>query len=1234
MNSQVEGRPNALKSDALLNIKRIKKVEIYNAKQAIILYVDLPYMIDFETYEKVEAFYGQCFREFYKDSFENSFSMTIIPIIKNVSIEALVEEKDILLKILSKEYDIWRIKQFIQLECREKNIVELLCSNVVALNTYFKQPTILSKLSYLINEISEHKVKVISNYQEDGNLEEVPDDYFSPMKQFQAIARKTPDSNFVASSKTSNANGNCKILKHINAPVTPINEIIEEEKSVCISGAIFNLESRTLKTEKTLFSFYITDQNDTIGCKVFVPQKDLEDVESILKNASALKVMGKVEHDHFSNELTMTAFQINQTVLACRVEHSQDKRVELHLHTKMSSMDGVSDLKTLIQTAHQFGHPAVAITDHGVVQSFPDAYSIGKKLGIKIIYGVEAYIIDDEIPEQKLNKHRTYHCIILAKNETGLRNLYRLVTESHLRYFQRRPRIPKRLINYAREGLVIGSACEAGELMRYLVEHPNDLDGLEKLATFYDYIEIQPIANNYFMLRKGLVESEDDLRKLNIALFNLGKKMNKPVVATCDVHFANAEDAVYRAILMKSKGFKDAEEQAPLYYRTTEEMLAEFSYLGEEEARNVVVVNSNKIIEDFEDLNPVPTVLHAPFIEGAEEQIRDLTMTKAINLYGNPLPELIEKRVNKELDAIIGNGYAVLYLIAHKLVKNSNENGYVVGSRGSVGSSVVAYFTDITEVNALPPHYRCPNCQFNQFNETGEFGSGADMPDKSCPHCGTPLIKDGFDIPFEIFMGFKGDKIPDIDLNFSGDYQAGAHSYTEELFGKDNVFRAGTIATVAEKTAYGYVKKYFDEIEVKKREAEINRLKMGCTGVKRTTGQHPGGLVVVPKGIDVHDFSPLQRPADDVKTETVTTHFDYHKIDQGLVKLDILGHDDPTVIKMLGDLTGINPTTVSLDDSETLSLFSGIEPLQADEKRLNTKIATYGIPEFNTSFVRQMLEDTMPSSFSDLLRISGFSHGTDVWLNNAQEIIKNNIAPVSHTISTRDDIMLFLVQHGMEEGISFKIMEGVRKGKGLTAEQEEAMRASHIPEWYIESCKKIKYLFPKAHAVAYVMMAFRIAWFKINHPLAFYASYFTVRGIEEFDVAILQQGEQVVRDAILALYNKETGMSAKEKSQVTVFEVALELYVRGYTIHPIDLHESDAKIFKIKDNGLLPPLISVAGLGLSQAEDIIRGREDREYISIEDLKKRGKVGDALVDKLKELGVVSNLPDQNQISLFS
>ena len=1215
----------------------VKKIELYKDRRLLTARIQMPQVINVDEYGQLTAFYARQMQDALPEVAH--LEIALIPIYGTRDLADVVKEADVLWRLLGVE----NFHIFLKIEEEKaKNAVLIRCSNQIAYRSRIGTKEFTQAAERLLATMCQCTVTVETRFEEDHTLKEVPDDFFGPSKQWakiraeeQAKAKTAPRQG--TSRKSSASGGGAGVLKGklIKAPVLSVREIEDEEKSVCLAGTIFGLDSRELKSGRSLIMFALTDHTDSIDCKVFADKDEADDLKKALKESNAIKVRGKVQYDSYSNELGMIVNDINQTTLACRVDNAPEKRVELHLHTQMSSMDGMNDVKDLVRLAAQLGHKAMAVTDHGVVQAFPDAFSAGEKYGVKIIYGTEAYIIDDGEPEINLHGRKSYHCIILAKNMTGLKNLYRLVTESQLRYYHRRPRIPKRLINYAREGLVIGSACEAGELMRYLVANPNDPEGLEKLAEFYDYIEIQPIANNAFMVRNGIIADEEGLRDLNRALFELGKRMGKPVVATCDVHFANEDDAINRAIIMKSRGFKDAEEQAPLYYRTTEEMLEEFAYLGAEEAYNVVVRNPNAVIADFEKLEPVPTVLHAPKIEGAEEQIEQLTLEKAHRMYGDPLPELIQKRIDKELKSIIGNGYAVLYLIAHKLVKNSNDNGYVVGSRGSVGSSVVAYFTNITEVNALPAHYRCPNCQYSEFDESGTYGAGVDMPDKNCPVCGTPLEKDGFDIPFEIFLGFKGDKIPDIDLNFSGDYQSGAHAYTEELFGKDNVFRAGTLATVAEKTAYGYVRKFFDELHEKKREAEINRLKLGCTGVKRTTGQHPGGLVVVPKGIDVHDFTPLQRPADDVKTETVTTHFDYHKIDQGLVKLDILGHDDPTVIKMLGDLTGIDPTTVPLDDKATLSLFSSTDAIGVTPERLNSPVATYGIPEFNTSFTRQMLEDTHPTAFAELLRISGFSHGTDVWLNNAQDLIVNGIAPVSETISTRDDIMLYLIQHGMDESVSFKIMEGVRKGRGLKEDQEAAMHENKIPQWFIDSCKKIKYLFPKAHAVAYVMMAFRIAWFKINQPLAFYSSYFSVRGIDEFDIAIIQEGEDTVRRAIEELYAQGSGLSAKDKSKITVLEVALELYARGFKVLPVSLEESSATQFIIKDEekALLPPLIAIDGLGASQAEDIVRGRQEKPYSSLEDMKKRGKVGDSMIEKFKYLGIVEQLPELDQIVLF-
>lgn len=1111
----------------------------------------------------------------------------------------------------------------------EENIIKLYCHQKIVFDR-LQNKGFLDLVAKLVFSMSGREIQVIFELDED--IDEQEREKHQKLIMPQTFQGKALSELTEGVKKTATSSRSDLVLagKIIRGEETPIHMITEEENNMICAGYIFESQVRELKSGRNLFIFSLTDNQDSISCKYFAEAEDIELLSGALDVGNVVKVRGKLRVDTYTQELTLNVYDINRMELSCRTDNANEKRVELHLHTKMSPMDGVSSLKSLMTLASDFGHEAIALTDHGVVQSFPEAYFLGKKLGIKVIYGIEAYIFDDSISDKE--KPRSYHCIVLAKNKTGLKNLYKLVTESHLRYFKRRPRIPKRLLDYARGGLVIGSACEAGELIQHLIHKPEDWDGLKELASFYDYIEIQPLANNAFMVKKGLFESMEGVRELNVSLDRLARELNKPLVATCDVHFANAEDAIYRGIIMAGNGFKDAEEQAPLYYRSTEEMLDEFAYLGKERAYEAVVTNPRKIISDFEELKPVPDGLHAPYIEGAEDEIMQLTMEKAKRLYGDNLPEIVEKRIKKELDSILGNGFAVLYLIAHKLVKKSNEDGYVVGSRGSVGSSVVAFFTDITEVNALPPHYRCPKCQHSEFFTSEKFGAGVDMPDKLCPICQTLYEKDGFDIPFEIFLGFKGDKVPDIDLNFSGDYQPHAHHYTEELFGVDRVFRAGTIATVAEKTAYGYVNKYFESVGETRRPAEINRLRNGCSGVKRTTGQHPGGLMVIPQTEDIHGFTPLQRPADDVKTETVTTHFDYHSISERLVKLDILGHDDPTVIKMLEDLTQVDIRKVPLDDEETLSLFSSIDALQSTEERLRTKVGTYGIPEFNTRFVRQMLEDTKPKSFSDLLRISGYSHGTDVWLNNARDMIKDGI-DVSETISTRDDIMLYLTQRGVESVDAFSIMERVRKGKGLTEENLEIMHKANIAPYYIESCEKIRYLFPKAHAVAYVMMAFRIAWFKLNYPLAFYASYFTVRGAEDFDAKVIVEGEDSVRKRIESIYEKGKLATTKENRQVSVLEVALEMYVRGYTFLPIDYELSEAERFLIEGNSLRPPFICIEGLGRTVAGPLVEARKKTPFISIEDMKKRGHIGDAMIEEMQKMNVLKELPATDQILLF-
>jgi DNA polymerase-3 subunit alpha (Gram-positive type) len=1022
--------------------------------------------------------------------------------------------------------------------------------------------------------------------------------------------------------------------KKIKEQPVSINTILEEERSVTICAYIFDLEYKVLKTGRTLISFIVSDKTDSLHCKIFADIEAIKDLQNGLQENNWYLLRGPVQTDRFSQELTLLAQDITDIDVPRREDLHPEKRVELHLHTKMSALDGVADAGEVVAQAARWGHPAVALTDHGVVQAFPDAYQAAQRHKIKLILGIEGYLFDDLRPETPTMKTPTYHCIILALNKKGLRNLYELVTLSHLQYFHRVPRIPKSRLSKLRDGLLVGSACEAGELIRCYVNEKADRQRLAEVAAFYDYLEIQPRGNNLFMLANGTFKSEADLLQMNTTIYELGKSLGKPVVATGDVHFLEPSDEVYRRILMAGKGFEDADKQAPLYLMTTEEMLTEFAYLGSEAASEVVIQNTQKIAALAETLKPIPDEFYPPEIPGAEEEIINLTMSQAHELYGTPLPEPVQQRLDKELKAIISNGFAVLYLIAHKLVKKSNDDGYLVGSRGSVGSSLVATLCGITEVNPLPPHYICPHCHNFMMFDQGTVNSGADLPMKECEQCGTTLIKNGHNILFEVFLGFAGDKVPDIDLNFSGDYQAAAHKYTEELFGRDNVFRAGTIATVANKTAFGFVKNYFAERNTFVRSAEINRLVNGCTGVKRTTGQHPGGIMVLPKGLDVHNFTPLQRPADDTQTQTVTTHFDYHAISSQLVKLDILGHDDPTVLRMLEDITGMDCRTIPLDEPRVLSLFRNTEALGVDPEELGTTRGTLGIPEFGTRFVRQMLEDTNPLSFSELVRISGFSHGTDVWSNNAQEIIKSGKARVSEVISARDDIMIYLMHKAVNPIKAFKIMEDVRKGKGLSLDDVRVLQEHEVPPWYIESCQKIKYLFPKAHAVAYVMMAFRIAWFKVYYPAAFYASFFTVRA-DEFDAEIVAAGDSTIKKMIEEITKKGKEATQKEEKLCTILEVAHEMYLRGITLKKVSLLASDNKRFIIRSEGksLLPPLVSLQGLGQTAAAGIVRAREKKPFTSREDLRMRAKLSKTVIEVLDKHGCLDNLPENDQLSLF-
>ncbi|NLJ75546.1 MAG: PolC-type DNA polymerase III [Firmicutes bacterium] len=1001
----------------------------------------------------------------------------------------------------------------------------------------------------------------------------------------------------------------------------PIKELLEEERNVIILGEVVAFDSRLTRTGKTLIIFDVYDGTDSISCKLFLDEP--EDLG--IKKGNWLKVLGNLEYQSFDNQLSIMVQSIAHTESPPRLsDDAPEKRVELHLHTKMSGLDGTIDVEDVVKLASSLGHSALAVTDHGVIQAFPDAYSAGKKYGIKILYGVEGYLINDEN-----EKTRPFHIILIAKNQTGLKNLYRLISDSHMHYFYRRPRIPRKVLQKYREGLIVGSACEAGELYQAVLRKD---PRAKEIANFYDFLEIQPLGNNEFLIGTELVKTWDDLIGINKQIIALGEELGKPVVATGDVHFLRPEDGFIRTILLAGQGFEDAERQAPLYFRTTTEMLEEFSYLGEEKAHEVVIKNPQLIADKCEELTPVPQGLHPPIIEEAEESLREMTYRSAHLLYGDPLPDIVASRLERELDSIIGNGYASLYWIAHKLVKKSLDDGYLVGSRGSVGSSLVATMCSITEVNPLPPHYVCPSCRWNEFFVKGEVGSGVDLPDRVCPTCGTPVQKLGFDIPFEVFMGFHGDKVPDIDLNFSGEYQGNVHRYTEELFGSEHVFRAGTIGTLAEKTAYGFVMKYLEQVNETRRNAEINRLVSKITGVRRTTGQHPGGMVVVPADKEVYDFTPIQYPANDPSSGTVTTHFEYHAIDDSLVKLDILGHDDPTMLRMLEDLTGVSVVDIPLDDPETMAIFSGLEPLELTEEQIGTPVGTLGIPEFGTRFVRQMLIDTRPTTFSELVRISGLSHGTNVWTNNAQDLIRSGVTDLNNAIATRDDIMVYLIHQGLESGDAFRIMEQVRKGRGLKEQDIALMKQHNVPDWYIESCNKISYMFPKAHAVAYVMMAFRIAYFKVHYPLAFYASYFSLRAVE-FDAHLAAQGESAVRKEMAAISAKGNEATARERSMITTLEIVLEAMARGVRFLPVDLYRSSDRQFLIHESSLLPPFASLQGVGLNAAAAIVEARQQGEFTSIEDLRQKSGVTKAVIETLRLHGCLEGLSETNQLTLF-
>ena len=1278
--------------------------------------------------------------------------------------------------------------------------------------------------------IEKHTVTYVEDKSED-EVKKAPKAKKEEKAQQKENSEKHEESPVEEEEQTPLIVGAKRALNGLKDAVVKVADITPDIGRIALEGEVIRTDARVLKSEKWLIMFDLFDGSSTITCKCFVDPEKAEKTFARIKGAKGLKVVGNAQFDPYAKELGVMANIVLETEgrkKLIRMDTAEEKRVELNMHTQMSQMDAVTPVTDLINRAIKWGMKSIAITDHGVVQAFPDAHKLlqKNKSDIKIIYGVEAYLVPDKMPSVAKDKgqdidteycvfdlettgisannekiteigamkikngevidtfecfvnpekpipervveithitndmvkdaetidtvlpkfldfigdsvlvahnaefdvgfirhnasiqqlrfdntyidtlklakdlfpdykkyklgiiadklgirvdvaHRalddvktlvqvfevmlkmlkekgvktlkdidelfndeenseaykkleSYHAIILAKDYVGLKNLYKLVSYSHLNYFYKKPRILKSLYRKYSEGLILGSACEAGELYRAILNGKSD-EEVERIARDYDYLEIQPIGNNMYLVRQEILPDEEAVKDINRKIVALGEKLNKPVVATCDVHFMDPQDEIYRRILQAGQGYDDADEQAPLYLRTTNEMLAEFDYLGPEKAYEVVVTNTNKIADMCEKISPISPEKCPPHIPGCEKMIEEIAMKRAKELYGDPLPEIVQTRLQKELDSIIKNGFSVMYIIAQKLVWKSNEDGYLVGSRGSVGSSFVANMTGITEVNSLQPHYRCPNCKYSDFTDYG-VKNGFDLPDKVCPKCGTKLDKDGMDIPFETFLGFNGDKEPDIDLNFSGDYQGKAHRYTEVIFGKGTTFKAGTVGTVAEKTALGFVKKYYEERNLPVTNAEAMRLSTGCTGIKRTTGQHPGGIIVVPKGREIFEFTPIQHPADDPNSDIITTHFDYHSIDQNLLKLDILGHDDPTVIRMLQDITGIDPTKIPLDDKATMSIFSSTEAIGVTPEQIKSEVGTFGIPEFGTKFVRGMLVDTKPTTFEELIRISGLSHGTDVWLNNAQTLIQEGTVTLSEAICTRDDIMIYLIKQGLPSQSSFKIMEMVRKGKGLTPEYEAEMREHGVPDWYIDSCKKIKYMFPKAHAAAYVTMAFRIAWFKVHIPKAYYTAFFSIRA-KQFDSEVMCHGKEKVKAKMKEIDMQGNAAANKDKDMYPVLELVLEMYERGIKFLPIDLYISKAEYFIMEEDGIRPPLTSIPGLGPIDAENIVKARENGEFMSIDELQIRAKIGKVAVETLKNAGVLDGMSQSNQISLF-
>ncbi|HZK33446.1 MAG TPA: PolC-type DNA polymerase III [Tissierellaceae bacterium] len=1403
-----------IKDESYNNIKNkeiiINKVEVFKSSMKLIININSSELVNEKDFEKIKGFFQNLFHDFtisiklkYKIPRDNKskikfYKDNILEYIKTNISSSNSWLSDVEFQIGPKSLTIFAPNHVAHYSMDNEEFIKQL------------KDKLLEELDLNLNIIiSDTKFKIEENFL---NLKD---------KEEKVIAANIIKE---ATENLSIRNKSYVYGRKIRGLPIKIEEVNLETGSCIIEGEVFDLETRDIKNNKTLVIFNISDKSNSITAKCFLSKEDSSKFLTYVKNDSFVKLRGNVTFDNYSNSTVIMLNSLELLEKEIREDTEIEKRIELHLHTQMSSLDGVTDFKKLATRAKDWGHKALAITDHGTVQGFPYAMDLSKELDIKIIYGLEGYLINDKknivknfdnhkeytsyivfdiettglspindmiteigavkivnnkivdrynqlvnpkrpIPEfitkltgitdemvkdmpvidevilefdefiednvlvahnaqfdigfirqnmenfnlnlnnpvldtlelartvfpelknhklntvakhmsvsldnhhravddanataeiflkitellkeknilsfeeinnlntkKALSKERAYHIILLVKNLTGLKNLYKLVSESHMNHFYRNPRIPKSLLQKNREGLIIGSACEAGELYQSILNNSSKNE-INNIIDFYDYLEIQPIENNMHLINKNILKDKEQLRDINRKIYKLGKENNIPVVATGDVHFLDPEDEVYRRILMSGQNFSDADSQPPLYFKTTREMLDEFSYLGEETSKEVVIQNPNIINNMIEDILPIPQGTFPPVIEGSEEKLKNITYDKANEIYGDPLPDVVKDRLTMELNSIIKNDYAVMYIIAQKLVWKSLEDGYLVGSRGSVGSSFVATMSGVTEINPLVPHYICPNCKYSEFFTDGNIASGADLKDKNCPKCNTKLIKDGHDIPFEVFLGFDGDKEPDIDLNFASEYQSEAHRFTEQLFGEGYVFRAGTIGTIADKTAYGFVRKYFEEREININSAEVNRLIKGCTGIRRTSGQHPGGVMIVPKTKDILDFTPIQYPANDKNSGVITTHFDYNAISGRILKLDILGHDVPTIIRMLEDITGVEATKIPLDESKTMKLFTSTEPLGITKEDINCEVGTLGIPEFGTKFVRQMLIDTQPTTFSELVRISGLSHGTDVWINNAQNLVKNKIAPLSKVISTREDIMLFLINAGADKERAFQIMENVRRGKGLTVDDEIMMRRLKIPEWYIDSCKKIKYMFPKAHAAAYVMMSFRIAYFKVYYPEAFYATYFTIKA-NDFDADLAVKGKEAVRNKINELEKKSKEMTTKEKNQLTVFEVVLEMYSRGFKFHNVDLYKSHSDNFIILNNAILPPLKSLEGLGENVARKIVEEREISKFISIEDLINRGGVNKSVLEVLRIHGCLENLPLSNQINLFN